>query len=335
MLRRDFLKAGTGAVVAGSALAGLAACGPKAGPSDTINIVSTSGTTSLVLTALMEDVGYLGEFGVKSNFINVADGNKVAAALISGHADLCPSAGFTQVLAAIGRGAPLRLVGGGAVKNFNCVFSGKPGIKTLKDLEGKSVGVGALGTQLHQTMIALFDKYGVDASKVTFANVGASTDVFKAIKAGVIDAGPCEYWLQDDDVHILENGKTFESIPEFVNQAGFTSQFTIAQKRDLLVKTLAAYAKLYRFIMTGDSEAAFVAASARALGERADPRSAHAQWAFYRQIQPYAAHLELPEQSLRYMQDLNIKTGTQKTLLPYSRVIDGSLAADAMKLLPA
>ncbi len=92
MLRRDFLKAGTGVVVAGSALAGLAACGPRKGPSDTINIVSTSGTTSLVLTALMEDVGYLGEFGVKSNFINVADGNKVAAALISGHADLCPSA---------------------------------------------------------------------------------------------------------------------------------------------------------------------------------------------------------------------------------------------------
>lgn len=334
MLRREFLKIGSG-VVAGATLGGLVACAPKAGASDTINIVSTSGTTSLVLTALMEDVGYLSELGVKANFINVADGNKVAAALISGHADLCPSAGFTQVLAAIGRGAPLRLVGGGAVKNFNVVFSGKPDVRTLKDLEGRSVGVGALGTQLHQTMIALFDKYGVDASKVTFANVGASTDVFKAIKAGVIDAGPAEYWMQDADVHILENGKTFESIPEFVNQAGFTSQFTIGQKRELLVKTLAAYAKLYRFIMSGESEAAFVAASARALGDRADPAAARAQWAFYRQIQPYAANLELPEQSLRYMQDLNIKTGTQRALLPYDRIIDTSLATEALKLLSA
>ncbi len=333
MLRRElFIKGIAAGAPAAFALSGLAAC-ERPQLSNEINIVSTSGTTNLVLTALMEQMGYMKEFGVKPNFINVADGNKVVGALISRHADLCPSAGFTQVLAAEARGATLRLVAGGANKNFNAIFSGNPAVKILKDLEGRSVGVGALGAQLHQTMIALFRKYGVDGSKVRFANVGSGVDVFKAVKAGVVDAGPAEVWLgRGSGLHILENGKTFEALPEFVNQAAFASQWTITQKRPVLVKTLAAYAKLYRFVMSGDSEAAFIEASASALGKN-NADAARDQWNFYRQIQPFAANLELDENRVRFMQDLNITTGTQKTILPYDRIADMSAAHEALQLL--
>ncbi len=333
MLRREFLFKGIAACTAATVALPRIASAQSATPPKQINIVSTSGTTNLVLSALINQMGYLKSLGVIPNFINVADGNKVVAALISGDVDLCPTSGFTQVLAAIERGAPLKIVAGGALKNFNTLFSGNPNVKTLRDLEGRSVGIGALGSQLHQTMIALFRKYGVDSTKVKFANVGASVDVFKAVKARVIDAGCAEYWLQGGSgLHIVEHGKTFETLPEFVNQAAFTSERAIAQKRDLIVKTLAAYAKLYRFIMSGDSEAAFIAASAKALGKN-DPEAARAQWKFYRDIQPFAADLGLGEDRIKYMQELNITTGTQKKLLPYTKVTDMSLARDALKLL--
>lgn len=333
MLRRDVLFKGVAASAAAAlALPGLASCRGPVGEKQ-VNIVTTSGTTNLVMTALMTQMGYLHQLGVTPNFINVADGSKVVAALISGAADICPSAGITQVLAAIAKDAPLKLVAGGANKNFNAIFSGNPQVRTLKDLEGRYVGVGALGTQLHQTMLALFNKYGVDASKVTFANVGGSVDVFKAVKARTVDAGAAEVWLErGSGLHILENGKTFESLPEFVNQSAFVSQRAIDEKRDLIVRTLAGYAKLYRFIMSGDSEADFVAASETALG-KADTEAARAQWRFYRQIQPFAADLELGEQRVRFMQDLNVITGTQKALIPYAKLADMTLARDALKLL--
>jgi ABC-type nitrate/sulfonate/bicarbonate transport system substrate-binding protein len=330
MLRREFALNGLAAGAAGLALASCTASKPAA---QDINIVSTSGTTNLVLTALLNDLGYLTELGVKPNFINVADGNKVVAALISGDVDLCPAAGFTQVLAAIARGAPLRIVGGASDKNFNAVFSNNTEVKTLKDLEGRTAGVGALGSQLHQTFIALFRKYGVDATKVKFVNVGSSTDVFKAVIAKVVDAGPAEVWsLGDTGLHILENGKTFESLPEFVNQAAFASQKAITQKREVMTKTLAAYAKLYRFIMTGDSEAAFMAASVKALGDKASDM-AKAQYDFYRQFQPFAASLMLDEPRVKFMQELNVTTGTQKEVLPYTNMVDITLAQDAIKLI--
>jgi ABC-type nitrate/sulfonate/bicarbonate transport system substrate-binding protein len=332
MFRREFLLNG----LAASATA-LASAQQTAAPG-TVNLVSTAGTTNTVIAALITEMGYFKALGIAPNYITVGDGTKVVAALISGAADICPTSGFTQVLAAIEKSAPLKLLGGGALKNFNTLFSTKPEVKTLKDLEGRSVGIGALGTQLHQTMIALLRKYGVDSSKVRFANVGASVDVLKAVVAGVVDAGCAEYWLQagaaqqNSALHIVEHGKTFESLPEFVNQAAFTSVRAIQRKRDLLVKTLAAYAKVYRFIMSGDSEAAFIAASAKALGKN-DPSGARAQWQFWRDTQPFAADLQFPEARVRYMQELNITTGTQKKVVPYSQVADMSLASDALKLV--
>lgn len=332
MKKREFLQH----AAAASLVLGLGATrGSRAqsAPVRKVNIVMTAGTTNRVIAELIERMGYFDELGLEPTFYTVTDGTKVVAALLSGSADLCPTSGFTQVLAAREKGAPLKIIAGGAIKNFNALMSGKPEVRTLHDLEGRAVGIGSLGSQLYQTMIALFNKYGVDASKVRFANVGSSVDVFKAVMARVIDAGCAEVWLQPGSgLHIVENGKTFESLPEFVNQAAFTSEEAIADKRETLVRTLAAYARVYRYIMYGDSEQAFIAASAAALGKN-DPENARAQWQFYRDIQPFAADLVLGEDRIRYMQELNITTETQKSMVPYDEVTDMSLARDAVKLL--
>src|SRR4051812_39209951 len=129
MRRREFLTRS----VAASAAAGLSLPGARAAqnpaPLQTVNIVGTSGTTTLVMSALLNRMGYLTEQGIAPNFINVGDGTKVVAALVTGAADICPQAGFTQVLAAIEKGAPLKIAAGSADKNFNAVFSNNPAVK--------------------------------------------------------------------------------------------------------------------------------------------------------------------------------------------------------------
>ena len=103
MLRREFVSKGAAAV----ALPALASCRAAAPPLARVNIVATSGTTQLVLSALLKQQGYFRELGIVPTFVNVADGNKVVAALVSGAADICPTSGFTQVLAAIEKGAEI------------------------------------------------------------------------------------------------------------------------------------------------------------------------------------------------------------------------------------
>ena len=84
--------------------------------------------------------------------------------------------------------------------------------------------------------------------------------------------------------------------------------------------------------MSGDSEADFIAASATALGKN-DPDAARTQWKFYREIQPFAADLVLAEDRVRFMQELNVTTGSQTAVMPYGKVADMSLAREALKLL--
>ena len=233
----------------------------------------------------------------------------------------------------------MKLIGTAGQLAVQTIYTTRPGIKTVKDLEGRTVGVGSLGALLHQMMVAILRKKGVDPVKVTFANIGSSADVFRAVVAGTVDAGPGQVDVYDQQekykVRSLADGDLWVELPEYTYQGSFTSQRTIDSKRDVLVRTLAAYLKLYRFISGPNSQEAFVKARLAALGAK-DAKAAIAegefQWRFIQKNQPYTRDLILTEERVAYMQDLNIRTGIQKSILPYAQVADMSLALEAQKL---
>jgi NitT/TauT family transport system substrate-binding protein len=298
-----------------------------------INLVNTSGNTNLVLAAFLKQEGIFEQLGLDANILHVSDGSKLIGSLLSGETDMCALSGFGQVLPAIEKGAKLKILAGGAVLGLQAIMTKNPAIKTVKDLEGRTVGTGSLGALLHQLVVALLRKQGVDEKKVRFVNVGSSTDVFRAIAAGTVDAGPCEVWqVGRQGTRIIEGARVYEDLPEYTYQASYCSERAIARKRDAVVRTLAAYAKLYRFLGEERSREPFVRAFATATGKN-DRHEAEAQWQFYRDHNPFAVDLVLSEERVRYMQDLNVSLGVQKSVLPFEQVCDMSLARDAVKLL--
>ena len=56
-------------------------------------------------------------------------------------------------------------------------------------------------------------------------------------------------------------------------------------------------------------------------------------WDYVQRYKPYAENLTLTPERLRYMQQLNIDLDVQKTIMPFERVADMSLAQEALKLL--
>jgi hypothetical protein len=133
-------------------------------------------------------------------------------------------------------------------------------------------------------------------------------------------------------VHGLADGKFWEGLPEYTNQASYASERSIRERRDVIVRTLAAYARLYRFISSPQSRDTYLAARAAALGKD-EPAEALAQWSFFQKHKSFAVDLVLSEERVRYMQELNISLGVQKMLMPYEHVADMSLARDALKLI--
>jgi ABC-type nitrate/sulfonate/bicarbonate transport system substrate-binding protein len=304
-----------------------------------VNIVSSSGNFVLIMQLMLKQLGFLSDFGIEPHFSNASDGNRITGSLVSGETDICMYSGFGQVPIAIEKGARLKIVAGASLVPFQCVFAKKPEIKSVKDLEGRTVGVGSLGSLLHQLMVALLTKKGVDVSKVTFANVGSSTEIFRAVVAGVVDAGPATIEVYDKQakfgVHSLSDGEFWNELPEYTNQGSYTSDRAIAAKRDALVRVLAGYAKFYRFLQSGDSKDAFVKASVAVIGPNADVSATSFQWNFFQKNKPFAGDLVLSEERIRFIEKLNIDSGAQAKNLPLDQLTDMSLARDAIKLLGA
>jgi ABC-type nitrate/sulfonate/bicarbonate transport system substrate-binding protein len=302
----------------------------------TVRIVNPGGTLTLIFSQFFQDGDYFPSVGIKEQILNVTDANKIIAALVSDNGDICGGAGFSGVFPAILNGAKLKLLGGVTMTPADCLYSRKPDIRSVKDLIGRTVGTGAPGALLHELTVALLQKHGVDYKAVNFVNIGSAPDVFKAVVAGTIDAGVAngDYIDQQDKygVHVLDDGRMWDELPNFVNQAFYSTDDIIAKKRDLLVRTLAAHAKLFRFISSPNSKETFFKIRAKALGVDST-EDAQTQWEFFQAPGRLGVNLMISPDSVEYVQRLNVELGVQKDVLPFDKVADMSLAQEALKLL--
>jgi ABC-type nitrate/sulfonate/bicarbonate transport system substrate-binding protein len=301
-----------------------------------VSVITTQGTAGLAVQDVARTQGFLAEQGIDVEFLNVADASKTIAALIGGTADMCLWSGLSGVPAAVEKGAKLKIIGGSLLFPVHAIFSSRPEIKKVSDLVGKTVGIGALGSQLHQVMLAVLRKKNVDPSKVIFRNVGSSSDVFRAVVAGTVDAGPSEVYVFEQQakygVHSLDDGQLWTEVPEFTFQASYATDSAIAKKRQHIVKTLAAFCKTYRFISAPGSEEAWVKSFVKVAG-RDIPEEARTQWRFIQKYKPYSLDLVLGPERINFMQQLNLDIGIQKRILPYEQVADMSLAREALALV--
>ncbi|MFC0407200.1 ABC transporter substrate-binding protein [Roseomonas elaeocarpi] len=332
--RRRVLTIGASAVVAPFTPAIVSAVGQTR---IKLRIVNSGSNTVLTMQELVRQQGFFEQFGLDVETTNLSDGNKVAAALISGDVEACMLAGFSQVIPAIAKGAPLKIIAGALLKSNSVIYSSRPGIQSVRDLTGKTIGVGSVGSNLYWLVSEVLRRHGVDPRTVNFVNVGSGTDVFKAVAAGVVDAGPAQVEFTDSakkmNVHPLPDGAFWEQLPDYADQGSYTVDRTIRMKRDTIVRLLAAYGQLYRFVSSPDSKDAYLKARLTALGPKSSVPDGVALWDFIQKYQPYAVNLALSPTQVEAAQKINIEAGIQRKMLPYTDVVDPSLAADAVKLM--
>lgn len=305
-----------------------------------VRILSSQGTQVLTMQALMNNRGYFKEFGLAATSTTVSSGTNIVGALLSDQADICIFAGFSQLILAVEKGAKLKILAGASVRGQQALFSKNPAVQHVKDLAGRTIGIGAIGAQLHQVAVALLRKKNVDPAKVKFLTVGSSGDVFRAVAAGVVDAGNGQAdvlsSLDRFGVHMVQDGDYANDLPEYTWQASFAPAETIRNKRETLVRALAAYCKAFRYVQNPGSKDDFVKAQLTALGEQNRDQviaGANSQWEYLQKRKIYAEDLILSEERVQYMQELNMQISGQKKIIPYRELIDTSLAQEAVARL--
>lgn len=133
--------------------------------------------------------GHFKDEGLDVRLVYTRGGNVAMQALVGGSVDYAGTS-FDVALQAYARGAKIaRFASTGRLPLFALASAPKAAkeIRSLKDLENRTVGVSALGNADHILVLYLMKRSGADANKVRFATIG--TNLLDALRLGQVDAG--------------------------------------------------------------------------------------------------------------------------------------------------
>ncbi len=142
------------------------------------------------------DKGYFKEEGLDAEMVFFAASLPVAVATVSGDIDF-GSAGLTAALYQLGGQGQLRIIAANArdaagFPLYAFIVSNKAyegGLKSYKDVAGKSVALGEVGAPAHYTLSLVTAKYGVDLKTVRVLPMQAIVNVMSAVTGAQADGG--------------------------------------------------------------------------------------------------------------------------------------------------
>jgi ABC-type nitrate/sulfonate/bicarbonate transport system substrate-binding protein len=158
-----------------------------AGAAEKVIAGSLGGQAPLWAIYVAVHKGFFAAEGLDLELNFAQSGAAVTQQLTGGSLDMALSVGITDPIRAIDKGAPLalvRIIGNAAPY----VLMGKPGLKSIADLKGKTISTGAdndITTVYFERMMAA---NGFKKGDYTTLPAGVAAARFAALKAGVVDA---------------------------------------------------------------------------------------------------------------------------------------------------
>jgi sulfonate transport system substrate-binding protein len=147
-------------------------------------------------------------------------GNAAMQALVGGAVDYAATALDVAIQAYVKGAEVRRFATTGRLPLFALATAPKTAdqIRTVKDLEGKTVGVSALGQADHALLLYLLKLANADAGKVQFATLGVN--LLETLRQGQVDAGlvqePALTLLVRAGARVLVNGMDTEDAKKYL-----------------------------------------------------------------------------------------------------------------------
>jgi NitT/TauT family transport system substrate-binding protein len=272
--------------------------------------------------------GFAARHGLQLTIVSFKNGAIAHKALLAGEVDSIESSPGAAILAGA-RGADIKIVG--------CDWPGVPhglmvraGIDRIADLKGKTVAVAAPGSLPNLLLKAMLEQAHVAESEVKVASLGGDLDRFKAVTAGVADAGivAAEFMaVAPPGVRMLVRGR--DVLPNYVRLCLTMTGKTLADRREEVVGFVAAQMDALHYATTHrDETIALTRAQTHAKPDDPKPAFAYDDTLAHKAIDPTVA---LPLDKLKWMEDELAKAGNLKTPIDLARITDASVRDEAAK----
>jgi NitT/TauT family transport system substrate-binding protein len=162
--------------------------------------------------------------GLDVELVYTRGGNAAMQALVGGAVDYAATSLDVAIEAYVNVGADIRRFAvTGRLPLFALVTAPRMAnqIRSVKDLEGKTVAVSALGNADHALALYLLKQAGADAGRVQFATMGVN--LLEALRQGQIDAGlvqePALTLLEESGARVLVNAMNLDDARKFLGGA--------------------------------------------------------------------------------------------------------------------
>jgi NitT/TauT family transport system substrate-binding protein len=278
---------------------------------------------------MVDKGGFAAKRGLKIEILQIKAGATLMKALVSGEIDSVDMGAAESIVAGV-RGTGVKIVG--------CTWPGVPqvvlakaDINSLADLKGKTVAISSPGSLPDLLFRGMLDAANVPFGDVKLATQGADLDRYKSLVAGITDAAVVSNEFEavmPSDIKVLAKGGS--AVPKFIRLCVATSSKVLAERREDLVKFIAAEMDAYKYAASHRDETVKVAhemTNAKPDDKRAEFISNQA--IREKQIDPTLA---IPVDRIDWMQQLFVKAGVIPKTVPTSTLIDTSVRDEAAKL---
>jgi len=289
-------------------------------------VIEPKGDAGFMLMVGQRDFG--ARHGLKIEIMPLKNGATAHKALLAGELDSIESSPGATILAGA-HGADIKILG--------CDWPGVPhglmvksAIHKVEDLKGKTIAVAAPGSLPNLLVNAILEQHKIPLAEVRFANLGGDLDRFKAVIAGVADAGivAAEFMaVAPKEVKMLVTGH--EALPNYVRLCLTVTGKTIATRRDDTVNFVAAEMEALKFAVTHRDETIKLTKDA-IQAKPDDPRPAYAFDDTLRQ-NAIDSEASVPFEKLNWLQNELVKAGNLKAPIDLARIIDTEIRAEAIK----
>jgi NitT/TauT family transport system substrate-binding protein len=206
--------------------AGVASLLPLAQPTDAtaqgkrVTLAYCSQLLCGVPYEVARSAGLFKTHGLDVELVYMRGGGAAMQALVGGAVDYAATALDVAIQAYVKNADIRRFAVTGRLPLFAVVTapSTAAAITGIKQLEGRAVGVSALGNADHALTLYLLKQAGADASKVQFATMGVN--LLEALRQGQIDAGlvqePALTLLQRAGARVLVNAMDLEDAKKYL-----------------------------------------------------------------------------------------------------------------------
>jgi NitT/TauT family transport system substrate-binding protein len=279
--------------------------------------------------AMVDKGGFAAKHGLKIEILQIKAGATLMKALIAGEIDSVDM-GAAESIVAGARGTGVKIVG--------CTWPGMPQvvlakaeIKTPQDLKGKTIAISSPGSLPDLLFRGMLDAAKISVADVNLATQGADLDRYKSLLAGITDAAVVSNEFEaimPPNIKVLMTASG--AVPKFVRLCVATSSKILAERRDDLVRFVAAEMDAYKYAATHREET--IKLTRELTHAKPDDKRAEFiadQTMKNRQIDPTLA---IPADRIDWMQELFVKAGVIPKTVPTASLIDASVRDDAAKL---